>query len=167
MSGFEELGFLALKRKCKELGASNEQLRHLGRNAGEMGKSVALTLAYELSGGSPPESAASPRRPPSVLSSADIGLLFEILSIALVYSRLSDSTAAYVFMFFMGLLGFTLLLCFCLVPQKGVGPVLQMMAPSSLSPLTHILIIITTLMMFHGVSIFAHYLVFAYELLTQ
>ena len=46
---------MALKRKCKELGASDDQLGHL------MGKPAALTLAYELSGGSPPpEPAASP-----------------------------------------------------------------------------------------------------------
>ena len=41
---------MALKRKCKELGASDDQLGHL------MGKPAALTLAYELSG----EPAASP-----------------------------------------------------------------------------------------------------------
>ena len=59
MSDLEGLGFVALKKKCKELGATDAQLGCL------MGKPAALTLAQELaellvnSGGGDPEPAAA------------------------------------------------------------------------------------------------------------
>ena len=104
-----------------------------------------------------------PKRP--WFSWTEIGLLFEILSTALVYFHCTREQAAQASLFTVCCLSCTLLLVLFLVTQNGVGPVLKMMFNSML--LLHMLTITGSFMMFHGFSIFAHHLVFAYELLTQ
>ena len=79
--------------------------------------------------------------------SALIFLLFEILSIALVYFHCTPEQAAQVYMFFSGLIVVSPLVFFYLVTQNGVGPVLKMMFNSTLLP--HMVIITTSVSVFH------------------
>jgi hypothetical protein len=110
-----------------------------------------------------------PKRP--WFSWTEIGLLFEILSTALVYFHCTPEQAAQVILFSWCC---WFLLVFYLVTgvcsrwrsyQKGVGPVVKMVFSSML--LLHMLTITASFTMFHGFSSARLNLVFAYELLTQ
>ena len=101
----------------------------------------------------------------SWFSWTEIGLLFEILSTALIYFHCTPEQAAQAILFSGCSFSCTLLLVFYLVTQAGVGPALKMVSSSML--LLHMLTITTSFIVFHWFTFCANYLVFAYKLLTQ